>query len=325
MGSPSPIEPDQPDGGYGMQHRGGSPLHDWRVKVAIQTALSAVPGGHRLNYLLQRHVTRTLPVSDPELRNQVLKARRHLDAFLRHRSSAAGDLHLYEFGAGWDLVLPITYYALGVERQTIVDLRPLARGDLVADAAARIAVSTTALGLVRPPQPIDPRQLSESLARMGISYSAPVDARRTGIADGSFDLITSTDVLEHVPSEDISDLLRECRRLLRPGGLLRVRIDYQDHYWYFDARLTPYSFLRYRPRQWRRYNPGLHYQNRLRHNQLLSIVLAAGFAVLEDDHPEPTEEDLTLLASVRRADPFGAMSDRDCAIRFANLTLTPIA
>lgn len=37
-----------------------------------------------------------------------------------------------------------------------------------------------------------------------------------GFADASFDLITLWDVIEHVP--DPFDVLRECRRLLRPSG-----------------------------------------------------------------------------------------------------------
>jgi SAM-dependent methyltransferase len=37
-------------------------------------------------------------------------------------------------------------------------------------------------------------------------------------ADGSFDLILSLDVMEHVPDSDAA--LRECFRCLRPGGVL---------------------------------------------------------------------------------------------------------
>ena len=72
---------DAPDGGYGYEHRRASPLRDWHLKAAIQTVLSVVPGGTAMNYALQRHVTRTLPVSDTELAAQVGKARRNIAAF----------------------------------------------------------------------------------------------------------------------------------------------------------------------------------------------------------------------------------------------------
>jgi succinoglycan biosynthesis protein ExoA len=42
--------------------------------------------------------------------------------------------HFYEFGAGWDLLAPPSYYVFGVERQTVVDNRPNIRLELVNDA-----------------------------------------------------------------------------------------------------------------------------------------------------------------------------------------------
>lgn len=317
------IEPDRPDGGYGTEHRRRTPLHDWRLKAAIQTVLSVVPQGHRLNYLLQRHVTRTLPVSDAELRSQAMKAMRHLDAYQRLRGRPPRELELYEFGAGWDLVIPLTYYALGVDRQVIVDIRPLARSDLVVDASQRLGALMEPLRFARPPRPIDPQHLMESLHTMGIDFRAPMDARATGLPSASVDLITSTDVLEHVPPADIVAILRECRRILRPDGLVRARVDYQDHYWYFDARIGPYHFLRHSEDRWHRFNPPLHYQNRLRHPQLLALVHEAEFDIVEDDHQRPTAEDLGQLAAVRRAPGVAEMPLEEAAIRFANVTLAP--
>jgi SAM-dependent methyltransferase len=44
------------------------------------------------------------------------------------------------------------------------------------------------------------------------------DMQRLSYADASFDLVTHTEVLEHVP--DDARALRELRRVLRPGGLM---------------------------------------------------------------------------------------------------------
>jgi SAM-dependent methyltransferase len=40
--------------------------------------------------------------------------------------------------------------------------------------------------------------------------------------DGTFDVVYHSHVLEHLDREDAPGFLRECRRVLRPGGILRV-------------------------------------------------------------------------------------------------------
>jgi SAM-dependent methyltransferase len=313
---------DAPDGGYGYEHRRASRLRDWHLKAAVQTVLSVVPGGTAMNYALQRHVTRTLPVSDSELAAQVGKARRNIVPFERWRHKAIGKLHLFEFGAGWDLLMPLVYYAMGVQHQTVIDLHPLARLDLVTDVAQRLSREAHRFGLARPPSlSSSNRDVASLLRTFGIDYRAPADARHTGLPDGSVDLVTSTDVMEHVPVADILPILSECRRILAADGLMRVRIDYQDHYWYFDANLTPYNFLRFSPDRWRRFNPGLHHQNRLRHPEFLSLIEQSGLSIIEDDHPDPSGQDLAMLKRVPLSAAYRAMPAADVAVRYANLTL----
>lgn len=312
---------DGPDSGYGAEHRGRSWLHDWRLKVAIQTLLSSVPGGVRLNYLMQRHITKTLPVSDAELEVQVGKAKRNLQAFARFHEGRI-PRHVFEYGAGWDLLMPIVHYCMGVERQTVIDLRPLARKDLVLDIARRLDRLTDPLGLERVPALPSNLDTVAAIARAwGIDYQAPADAREVDLLDRSVDFVTSCDVLEHVPVDDIRSILSESRRILKDNGLMRVRIDYQDHYWYFDRDVSPYGFLRFGARQWRRYNPPLHYQNRIRHSELIDLIDECGFLILDDDHPLPSAEDLEMLHAAPLGDHFRAMAQEDVAIRFANLTV----
>jgi SAM-dependent methyltransferase len=48
--------------------------------------------------------------------------------------------------------------------------------------------------------------------------------RRLPLADGSVDAIFSEHLLEHLPLPAAVELLRECHRLLTPGGVLRVGV-----------------------------------------------------------------------------------------------------
>ena len=95
----------------------------WVAKAALQRGLGLMPQGERVNYLFQRHVARSLPGGEPVVRRKLARARQHLEAFGRPGEDAV----FYEFGAGWDLAIPLSYAALGVRRQVLVDIRPSAR------------------------------------------------------------------------------------------------------------------------------------------------------------------------------------------------------
>jgi ubiquinone/menaquinone biosynthesis C-methylase UbiE len=41
--------------------------------------------------------------------------------------------------------------------------------------------------------------------------------------DGTFDVVTTNDVLQHVPEDLVTAALQECARVLRPGGTLLIR------------------------------------------------------------------------------------------------------
>ena len=53
----------------------------WLAKAFLQKSLSALPQAERANYLLQRHVTRSLPGSEEGFRRRFRRARRHVGAY----------------------------------------------------------------------------------------------------------------------------------------------------------------------------------------------------------------------------------------------------
>jgi cyclopropane fatty-acyl-phospholipid synthase-like methyltransferase len=55
------------------------------------------------------------------------------------------------------------------------------------------------------------------------------DAADTGLEAGSFDLIISADLFEHVYPEDFERIIDECQRLLRPGGKLSIWTPHRGH------------------------------------------------------------------------------------------------
>jgi len=281
----------------------------WLAKAALQKGLGALPQGERLNYVFQRRVLRSLPAGDGALRQKFSRAMQHLGAYEEHGPGIpAAEATFYEFGAGWDLAIPVAYALLGVGRQLLVDIRPSARVELVNDSLAsyerlRAELEGVAGRELRPlGGPIS--RLDELGERFGIRYLAPCDARRTGLPAESIEFVSSTDTCEHIPGADLAEIFRECFRLLRRGGAFSCRIDLQDHYAYFDRSLSRYNFLRYSDRTWGLVNSPLHHQNRLRSPEYLQLVHDAGFVPVVERPSGPSEEGRAELARLPLAERF---------------------
>ena len=298
---------------------------NWRYKALLQLAFSNLPYGERLNYVFQRYITRSLPNSDAKFASIVTSAEEHIDVCRNYLGSQLVEATFYEFGVGWDMLIPLTFYSFGVDRQVLVDIRPLLRPKLVNDTVEKFQRLDLDVELLRKPDKYingGHRSLQTSLKEYyAIEYRAPCDAGQTGLEKSSIDAITSTNTLEHIPPGDIKAILRECHRLLRDEGLMSFRIDYQDHYSYFDRSISAYNFLRYSDRTWALFSPALHYQNRLRHRDYLELFEAAGFEVVEERRTNGTVADLETIERIPLDKRFLEYSPQDLAIRGALVVL----
>lgn len=296
----------------------------WEIKALTQQALSHVPRGERLNYALQRSVLHSLPASDEAFRRKANRAFQHFDAFLElGPSRPASEAVFYEFGAGWDLAVQLVYWALGVEHQTVVDIRPIMRIELVNDTIAKLERLRGDWDRdMRSPGTADLRSAEDLRERFGITYLAPRDARATGLPSGSLDFVSSTDTAEHIPAADLHAILVECRRLLKPDGLLSYRADLEDHYARAEGGLSRYNFLRYSDRKWAVFNPPLHYQNRLRYPDYVRITHEAGFEIVREHASRPSEQDLAALRALEVAERFRSYSMEELGVRGLTIVAT---
>jgi SAM-dependent methyltransferase len=292
----------------------------WLAKAALQRGLGFLPReGEPLNYVFQRHVRRSLPAGAATLRQKFSRAVTHLHAYEEHGSPVpAADATFFEFGAGWDLAIPLAYALLGVGRQVLVDIRPSARVELVSDTIAVFERLRPELEESAGRELHDlggaVSSLTELESRFGIRYLAPCDARDTGQPGGTVDFVSSTDTCEHIPPADLAAIFAECRRLLRPGGAFSCRIDLQDHYSYFDPSLSRYHFLRFSDRTWALVNSPLHYQNRLRAPDYLRLVREAGFELVVENPSGPNERGRAELETLPLAERFRGYSVDDLGV-----------
>ena len=291
----------------------------WLAKAVLQRGMGAVPQGERLNYVFQRHVLRSLPAGESVFRRKFSRALQHLGAYEEHGPGAPREEAVfYEFGAGWDLAIPVAFATLGVGRQVLVDIRPSVRLELVNDSLAALERLRSELEAEAGRElrafggALD--SLDELGPRLGIRYLAPCDARDTGLDEASIDFVSSTDTCEHSPGEDLAAIFRECRRLLRPGGAFSCRIDLQDHYAYFDRSLSRYNFLRFSDRSWRLVNSPLHHQNRLRSADYLRLVHDAGLELVSETPSGPSAEGLAELSGLPLAERFRAYTPEELGV-----------
>jgi len=299
---------------------------NWKVKAIIQQVFSHIPFGEQMNYLGQRYIIRNLPRKE-DFWSNVSHAQEHFNNFRKHGMPMESPI-FYEFGVGWDLIIPLTYYLMGIDHQILVDIRPLLRKELINDTLKRLYMRQHELSMLsrkfERPICIQWGSANEIKELFGMVYLAPCDARNVSILDrNSVDFITSTGVLEHVPARDVAPILRECERLLKPGCVMSHAIGYFDHYSVLDPKTSIYNFLKYSDLVWRFFSPSLHYQNRLRHKDYLTIIRAStNLKIVDEIIHSPTTEEMEKLRQIRLAQRFRAnYTLDDLAVKGATLVL----
>ena len=284
---------------------------NWLIKAALQKTISCFPRTEKINYFFRRNLAKSLPLDEEAFLRMVDIGARHYDKFLKYApSDRLSTGAFYEFGTGWDLIIPLLFFTLGIRSQVLVDITPNIHYELIHDTQIKLLQIRHVLEkrftrerIVNSlTEPIN--SMSDMKQRLGITYLAPYDARNTALPAESIDFIHSTSTLEHIEEEDIKKILHECYRILKPGGIISFLIDLKDHFSYSDTTLSQYNFLRYSSRKWNFLNSSINFQNRLRYPDYLRMINDAHFEIIEQ-HPErPDKGDCDELYKMKLSDGF---------------------
>ncbi|MBC8043830.1 MAG: class I SAM-dependent methyltransferase [Rhizobacter sp.] len=299
-------------------------MDKWIIKAALQKVMSALPASEQINYWFQRRITKNLPLNKDGFMQKAADAVRHFKIYSSHHT-VLPETTFYEFGAGWDLAIPLVYYALGVRRQLLVDVRPNLQWELVQDTVGKISryhadLSRLAGVEIRAVPPLR-NTVSDLLEKTGIDYRSPCDAAQSGLASNSIDFISSTVTMEHIPEPVLEKILHESFRILKPQGVMSSTIDLQDHFSYFDSGISYYHFLQFSDAAWHWINSDLASQNRLRYPDYMRLVGGTPFEVSEKTCTAPHAQDLALLKSLPLAEKFRRYGLDDLGVRGLNLVL----
>jgi SAM-dependent methyltransferase len=293
---------------------------NFKIKCYVQRFFSAIPNGARLNYLFQKHITKTFPVSDAKFLYKSNIAYKHHENFERFNTLEKPNKNYYEFGAGWDLIIPLAICQLGYKTD-VVDIRKLLVYDLVNDANNRFSTNNSDLPFKNSKKTEVVKNLKDLKDHFGLEYHAPQDARNTKFPDNHFGFSSSTSTMEHIPPDDILKILNETYRIMQKGGVLSMGIDYIDHWSYFDSNLSIYNFLQYTPSEWKKFNPDLNYQNRLRHSDYLKIIAQTPFEVVINNARKPNEDQRKTLKNMKLADMYKDYTYEDLELTGSEIVL----
>lgn len=255
----------------------GAPI-PWWGKIGAKVVLSRLPVPHSLWSRL--NVFRHSYGSDAT--GQLVRS--ICERVARFKQSTGRLPHtVLELGPGEITTCGVVYKALGIERTIYVDVgdfgaRDVAAYTRVSEAAARQDLS--------PPDLSDAADRSEVFHRCGVEYLVNgLDDLRT-LPAASVDFATSTAVVEHIRLNELGPTFAELRRILKPDGLARHGIDFQDH---LGGKLEN---LRFSQAIWesRWMSSSGFYTNRVSPSRMIELMQRAGLDVEIESRtiwPEP--------------------------------------
>lgn len=273
-------------------------------KALLQKGISLFPYSGQINYFFQHFVTRNLPLNDSDFIDKVMVANQHINYFIKYSGKKPEHSRYFEFGAGWDLIIPLAFHFAGVNDQTIINIRFNLRYELINNSLCRFKILQNSIKLnlyerLKEYEHKDIISVKELENQFGIKYQTQVNALKTSFQDNTFDFISNTATLEHIPETELKGIFKECLRILKPGGILSCLIDLKDHYFYFDKSISCYNFLKYSEPIWNLFNSSIFYQNRLRYNDYIKIAANSGFSVVEQKIDYPTETEINILENLK--------------------------
>jgi SAM-dependent methyltransferase len=299
----------------------------WQIKAFTQLALAYIPGGERINHLLQRANKRH---TANYYRGRITGLTSMIAKYLNVEGKT-----IVEVGSGWDVINALILYWMGAKVVYTYDHVAHARISLIRTLIQEMNALVDEVASVTSLPPAVLRERARRLAASNdlhalfeaadIHYVAPGDAAHTGLPDHSVDILYSYAVLEHVPETVIDEVTAEAKRILKPGGIAFHEIGLQDHFVDFDASITTVNFLRY-PEWWWKFlvKNDIQYINRLRAKDYIKGFERYGACVdVKEAYINP--RDLKALQTMKIDRRFAGMTPEELAVTrlIVSMTFSP--
>ena len=128
---------------------------------------------------------------------------------------------------------------------------------------------------------------------------------------GSFQLVVSGGVLEHVKRAALPTLIGETERVLKPGGWAVHSIDTADHLEHYDRKVSPKMYLSFSDDTWNRlFENEVQYINRMQRGEWLDLFERNGFERIEEESRRVDISKLRLANKYKKME----RSDLECTV-----------
>jgi SAM-dependent methyltransferase len=155
------------------------------------------------------------------------------------------------------------------------------------------------------------RSFDQLYKLLGFEYLVEGSGSLAGLDSGSFQLVVSGGVLEHVKREALPTLIRDTARVLRPGGWAVHSIDTADHLEHYDRKVSPKMYLSFSEETWRRlFENEVQYINRMQRGEWLELFKTNGFDLIEEETRRVDISELRLANRYKNMQ----LSDLECTV-----------
>lgn len=114
-----------------------------------------------------------------------------------------------------------------------------------------------------------------------LEYIIDKTGRLDQFPDKSFNCVFSSQVLEHIPPNQVNEEVSNIYRILKLGGYSIHAIGIDDHLSHYDKKESPKNYLRYSDKTWNRFFKNeVQYFNRLQMSDWLTLFDKEGFSLI---------------------------------------------
>ena len=242
---------------------------DWKIKVFIYKILVFLKI-NKILYFIQKRITKRSLVSISEIYHYWEYHVKNINSF--------NSVNILEFGAGKSLEqnIYLSYKFEDKINQTIIDIDNMIDVDLFNQANHQISK------ILNKPKKNKVYKIKDMQSNFKIKYLAPYTINELNKYATKFDACISSNTLEHLPINDLQNIISDLKHIMRPDGVLSFAIDYSDHFSHTDNKISTLNFLKYEKKDWKKYNTKFLFQNRLRHQDYRKIFMSNGYEIMEE-------------------------------------------